>query len=391
MAAVERLGARALELVLLGGIAINFAELYTKAPGELLETGDFRPYFAGVTLSAALAIGLLLVGGRLRMGGWMVLLGVHFFLGRWMIHEAAPNPGIDVVTWQREAIQSLQSGINPYGTSHPNFSPAAVYGSGMVVDGRVQIGLPYPPLSLLLATASQALAGDYRFGLLGAMLVTTLVIALARPSRIATAAALMFLSLPRSLLMLEGGWTEPFCLLLLAITVCCAIRAPRWTPVALGLLVAVKQYLFLALPLSLLLPRPPQGHRGQFGRALLVAAVITVPFVLWSPGGFWRDVVAMQLQQPFRRDALSFPAIIARLGGPILPSAIGFVGLAVLAMVGMVRLPRSPAGFAAALGGSLCGFFAFNKQAFANYYYFVIGALLLAVGTAGDEARSQVR
>ena len=30
------------------------------------------------------------------------------------------------------------------------------------------------------------------------------------------------------------------------------------------------------------------------------------------------------------------------------------------------------------------GFFAFNKQAFCNYYYFVIGALCVAAGTTAS-------
>ena len=39
------------------------------------------------------------------------------------------------------------------------------------------------------------------------------------------------------------------------------------------------------------------------------------------------------------------------------------------------RLPRTPAGFAMAIAVTFIGFFVFNKQAFCNYYFFVIGAL----------------
>jgi len=44
------------------------------------------------------------------------------------------------------------------------------------------------------------------------------------------------------------------------------------------------------------------------------------------------------------------------------------------------RAPRTPAGFALSLGFILLAFFAFNKQAFCNYYFFVIGAMCCAVG-----------
>jgi 4-amino-4-deoxy-L-arabinose transferase-like glycosyltransferase len=46
------------------------------------------------------------------------------------------------------------------------------------------------------------------------------------------------------------------------------------------------------------------------------------------------------------------------------------------------RAPRSPHGFALGVALVLGLFFAFNKQAFANYYYFVIGALCVAAATA---------
>jgi hypothetical protein len=39
------------------------------------------------------------------------------------------------------------------------------------------------------------------------------------------------------------------------------------------------------------------------------------------------------------------------------------------------RLPRTPAGFAMANALTFMGFFAFNKQAFCNYYFFVIGTV----------------
>jgi hypothetical protein len=43
------------------------------------------------------------------------------------------------------------------------------------------------------------------------------------------------------------------------------------------------------------------------------------------------------------------------------------------------RAPRTPAGFAAAVAVTFTVFFAFSKQAFGNYYFFVIGALACAL------------
>ena len=81
--------------------------------------------------------------------------------------------------------------------------------------------------------------------------------ALAQGGRVGFAAAALFLLSPRGFYVLEHGWTEPFVVMLLAATVFCACRRPRWTPLMLGLLLFSKQYIFIALPAMLLLaPRP---------------------------------------------------------------------------------------------------------------------------------------
>ena len=60
--------------------------------------------------------------------------------------------------------------------------------------------------------------------------------------------------------------------------------------------------------------------------------------------------------------------------------------LAPLALaVGLWRAPRTPAGFALAVALTFLVFFAFNKQAFVNYYFFLVGALCCALAAAGPE------
>jgi hypothetical protein len=46
------------------------------------------------------------------------------------------------------------------------------------------------------------------------------------------------------------------------------------------------------------------------------------------------------------------------------------------------RCPRTPAGFALAVGFVYLVFFAFNKQAFCNYYFFPLAALCAAIAAA---------
>src|SRR6185436_14418094 len=104
-----------------------------------------------------------------------------------------------------------------------------------------------------------------------------------------------------------------------------------------------------------------------------VALAITLPFFLWDPRAFYRAVVAFQFLQPFRLDALSFlvwihhsyPQFAIERWAP-------FVSVLPAIAFALWRCPRTPAGFAAAVTLVYLTFFAFNKQAFANYYFFVI-------------------
>ena len=50
------------------------------------------------------------------------------------------------------------------------------------------------------------------------------------------------------------------------------------------------------------------------------------------------------------------------------------------------RAPRTPAGFAAAVGLTCFLLAAFGKKAFLNYYFLVVAALLTAVAASADES-----
>jgi hypothetical protein len=91
--------------------------------------------------------------------------------------------------------------------------------------------------------------------------------------------------------------------------------------------------------------------------------------------GFSVECCWAQWYQMFRLDALSYLALYARAFGQQPSHLIGFVTLGLAWLFCWRYAPRTPEGFAAALALSLGIFFAFNKQAFANYYFLVIGTL----------------
>ncbi|HVF84822.1 MAG TPA: hypothetical protein VM821_02485, partial [Abditibacteriaceae bacterium] len=161
---------------------------------------------------------------------------------------------------------------------------------------------------------------------------------------------------------------------------------------------ASKQYAFLAMPLFwLLVPLSVSASaksgesstrlRGEsswpafwlfLGKSLAVMAVVTLPLALWDFGAFFYSTMQLQFKQPFRPDSLSFMAMWSNLGWGLWPWWIPF-GLTLFALVwALRRAPRNEAGFFAAIALVFLIFFAFNKQAFVNYYYFVLGALWCA-------------
>lgn len=83
----------------------------------------------------------------------VMLLGLHGFVAFYTIRGGTPQ--IDCFTWQRDATATLLQGRDPYGTSHVNIfdgdASRRFYGPGMVANGRVLVGLTYPPATLLSA------------------------------------------------------------------------------------------------------------------------------------------------------------------------------------------------------------------------------------------------
>ena len=239
---------------------------------------SWRPTFllAAVVVVVA-ACGIAIGRGLVRHLAILPLLATHLALGIWTIRvQPQPWPMIDVYMFQRDSVAALLAGVDPYAITFPNpYTNGAYYGPGMVVDGRLMFGFVYPPLSVFLSVLGQWAGGDVRYAQLGAMTLAAAFMAYTRRGRLGGLAAALFLFTPRNLFVLEQSWTEPFVVLFLAATVWCAARHPRVAPYVLGLFLAVKQYAVLALPLALLIARPPMSLAGL--RRTVVPAVASPP------------------------------------------------------------------------------------------------------------------
>jgi hypothetical protein len=365
------------------GLVYQVAELLTTPPGVYLRASqeDYVSYRTLVA-AAAVAVGVgLAADGLARKLAVPALLATHFAIGMWVL-DTSPNPPIDVFVWHREAFHALGAGGNPYAIHIPNlYGHTEFYGPGLADAATVKVGFPYPPLSLALAAPGH-LVGDYRWANLAALTATGGLLAFMRRGRLSFAAAAIFLLTPRQFFVLEQGWTEALVCFCLALVVFVACRAPRGLSVALGLLLAVKQYAVLLLPLALLLRRRPFSSEGLarfFAPAVALAAASVLPFLLWDPDAFFRSVVQFQTLQPFRPDALSLMAYFAVDGKPGLPAWLSFAVVPLAWGLALWRAPRTPTGFAASVALLLLLFFGFAKQAFCNYYLLVVAAACCAL------------
>jgi hypothetical protein len=390
--------------VLVAGLLSNLLALATMPVGLYLarpEPAHHPGFLAGLAVATLCTLLMAFDTSRARRVWFPVLLSTYGALGVWLIH-ASPDPHIDVMTVFTEALAALGRFQSPYSITFPNiYDNTALYGAGLVVNGRVQFGFPYPPLSLLMAVPAYAFSGDVRYAELAALLVGAASIGYCTRSRIASLAAAALLFTPRTFFVLEQAWTESLVICWAGLTVLAAMRVhatgtrmrPRaWLrSIALGLLVAVKQHLVVGLLLVRWLRGQHEGERASWSILLVAcgtAALVTAPFFLWDPAGAWRSVVTLQLREPFRPDSLSLLSYLVRQGWELSPAALLAAPMAALvAGLGLTwwRLPRTPAGFALGLGTTFLLLFLLSKKAFCNYYFLVIALLMAGVACASEQ------
>jgi hypothetical protein len=378
-----------LTAVLVIALSVQLQRWFREEPGQHLfptHPWPYAPMYFGLSLQA-LAVGLVLASSaRARRYLIPLLILAYLPVGKWML-DVSPKPGMDVWWFQHDGAQALLHWRNPYALTFANpYGSDVFYGSGMVKDGRLLFGFPYPPLSLYFATLGE-LFGDPRFAQLTCIALAATLMAYMHSGRLAVGAAALYLLTPRTLLVLQLAWTEPILVFLLATTVFCARHRPRAVPYALGCLLAAKQYTIFIVPLIPLLTPLRGKELLKFAlRAAAVALALTVPLFLINPQAFMWSVIKLQFYQPFRSDALSYlPWWMAR-GHPQPPVWIAFAAAALATALALWRAPRTPAGFAAAVALVYGVFFAFNKQAFLNYYFFVLGASCVAFSASAPHA-----
>lgn len=369
-----------------------FVTIFAPADDSVFSRGGtgLIVHCAGLALALIAILPIAFEKRSLAKVGFISALLIFACMGIWKVWSV-PKPFIDVHPMHTEASNALLHLENPYA-----ITVADMYGPGVnyyppstVINGRIQYGFPYMPLALMYSTPAYVLWGDPRYAYLLAMIAAAGLIAIARPGPIGMLMGLLFLYTPVSLYIVQMCWIEPLCAMLVAATVVCAIRYPRALPIALGLMLASKQYLPAAIGFIPLLNRNDKW--AVAGKAMITAALVSLPLALWSPAAFINSTISYQLKAPYRPDSLSFVAWWG-YGKPgwAVPFWLSFVALGGTLGWCLARMERGVQSFVSAFAFCFFVFITLSKQTFINYHYLILVAGFLAAAVENLNPRGNV-
>ena len=375
----------AVSLVMAVGAAVAPAAIAAVVlPAVVLDDGQWIASVLGVL---AIASGLASASRpRLFLGHLAVVAALHLY------YVSSARPLIDVGFFVRGSTRGLLDGVNPYALTFPNpynASETASFYAPQFVDGdRILLGFPYLP-GAVVAYLPGSLLSDVRYVSVAAILVTTWLawrLATDRVGRLLVAAMPVT---PLSLLTTTCYWVEPLLALGVALLATSMARRSRsWGVVSLLLLLSVKQYAIVWLPLERLVRR----RLGWSVLALAVAlsAVVVVGFFLWDPDRFWLSVVQAQFSQPYRPDSVSLAVDLVNAGLPVPSVALSIGSLASGLLVALwvrVKAPTSTTWTVLGLALSFLATVLMSKQAFANYYFFIHVCIVIGIAAWPADSR----
>jgi hypothetical protein len=397
---IDRADLRAILPIVLIGLTAGFLVIGLRVRISLAEPDWETP----AAFAALLALGTLLylrrtalfrresAGDGRAMAVWLGVALVLAFAMRGLMLTAAPDPVIDVFALMRDATDHVLAGknpyaediITPYGTAraraHHNDEPPDPRPAG------------YPPHPYLITAPFRAAGLDPRWADVACDLVAAVALfgvawRRNRP-RAGFLAAVTFLFLPRTTVMIESAWYEPMIGALLGVGLWLIemTGAIRWLGfVSLGLALTAKQY---GLPL---LPAATWPHRRDWKMllaGLVVGVLVMLPWFICSPHDFMDTVLWKHLNRPSQHGrATTIAAAYYHATGVVPPRELLWAVAAGLIAVVSWRSNRQGATSALGIGTALLIFCLFHTQGFFNYFHLIQYLFLLgAIGLLPKEA-----
>jgi hypothetical protein len=336
-----------------------------------------RALAAHLVAATAVACALLWALPRRRAHDAALWLAAGCLLGTsYLAIRYDPLPRIDVWYSLDQAAGGLLRGRNPYEQTW--------FGGPGVSDA-----FTYLPMTAVLLAPFQALLGDVRWGMTAALLLTgwllTRLGSSGRPGGAGAdrrGVALLLWLTPGQLVQTEQAWTEPLLLCLLVATLWAVHTGRSGAAVTvLAVALATKQHVAVLLP-ALALWRAFGLRRAAAAAA--GAAVLCLPFLLWSPADFVRDTVVLLLTYPPLPLSPNL-YLAAYHQGVLVPfwltASVVLFSLVATALA-VRRLQPGPGWLALAWAVLLLTVNLVNKQAFYNQFWLVASLLLVAVAVA---------
>ncbi len=291
-------------------------------------------------------------------------------------------PRIDVEVVLREGVGEFLSGHNPYAMTFSNpYTPeesAAFFAPGVLVDGRISLGFPYPP-AVLLAAVSGYVLGDVRLSAAVGLTLLALLVHGRGSTRDQRSQSLALALAPGLVFLVDQAWTESLSVVLLGVGLLVIRRGHVVAGAAiLAAFVVSKQYLVVIAPCVLLL-RPWITPRAVFV-FLTTGVALVFPWAFADLTAFWKALSGAHVGGLVRSDSISILVQGITSWGWADSTAFRWLpvatGLAVAA-VATALFARSLGGFAMAVGVSVLAAVLFSKQSFFNYFFLVSIALAL--------------
>ena len=375
-----------IRILLILGMLWQIAQLLTQLPGVYILDKNLEHIWIFkllIALAGCFALISLALLNKAFQRIAIILVFANFFgAGVWII-KSSPNPHIDVFVFQQMSSKALLRGENPYTQPTPNIfgEQTRLYGKELKNGDFLTFSNPYPPLSIYVSSLGYIVGKDIRYSHLAAIIAVAVLIILINPSRDSLIISYLFLFTPRIFYVLEQSWTEPIALLFTTLAIWSAVKKPKWLPYTLGLMIASKQYFVFVFPFLYFIIPPKTNWRKlikPFAALTATGLFVTAFLALLDISAFIWNVGIIQWYQPFRMDALSFTVLYAHLVQEYTPTYIPFIALLLAFLLSKHYLHPSPRNFSLSLCLALSFFFSFNKQAFCNYYFLLLGSLAVA-------------
>jgi len=327
--------------------------------------------------SHALAIRVLITTTSLLVAMWLILdlpparilaysaIAVMGAAGLLMV-RSNPRPSIDVWYMLQAATHALAHGHNIYTTKWTTGVP-----------GDFSNGYAYLPGAAVLLWPFQALFGDVRYGVLAALVLTSLLLIRFRPRSPAVLLGTLVLLYPQAISGVGQSWIDPVVLAALCAAVYAVSRGrPGLAVVAFAVCLSCKQQAWLLLPLAFLWK--DFGWRRASWSAAAAGLVGVLPWVIADPHAFYRGAFAHNFYLDTRLNSLSLVRAALSFGWH---PGFAVTAMATVAAVALVawRVRLDTFGFLLGSAVVMAAFNLTNKASFYNEWELAAGFVLAAL------------